>query len=82
MQSLLVETLEDEKYSPEVNEKGIVLAVRGENNDGRHLVLNTHLDTVPPHVPYERDGDVVRGRVRATRKARSQRSSTRSVRCR
>ncbi|NIC00915.1 M20/M25/M40 family metallo-hydrolase [Halobacterium sp. R2-5] len=27
-----------------------------------HLVLNTHLDTVPPHIPFEQEGDVVRGR--------------------
>lgn len=27
-----------------------------------HLVLNTHLDTVPPHLPAGRAGDVVRGR--------------------
>jgi acetylornithine deacetylase len=30
--------------------------------DGPHLVLNTHIDTVAPHVPFERDGDVIRGR--------------------
>ncbi len=26
------------------------------------MVLNTHMDTVTPHVAFERDGDVVRGR--------------------
>ncbi|WP_459192568.1 M20 family metallopeptidase [Halosimplex sp. J119] len=32
--------------------------------DGTHLVLNTHIDTVPPHVPFaeREDGDVVEGR--------------------
>ena len=34
----------------------------GGDAPGPHFVLNTHLDTVAPHVPYEREGDVVRGR--------------------
>ncbi|PSP89155.1 succinyl-diaminopimelate desuccinylase [Halobacteriales archaeon QS_4_69_34] len=29
---------------------------------GPHVVLNTHLDTVSPHVSFEREGDVLRGR--------------------
>ncbi|MFB6309117.1 MAG: M20 family metallopeptidase [Haloarculaceae archaeon] len=70
MRDLLVETLEAAGIEPRVDELGNVLAVRGdgdaagseENGDGTHLVLNTHIDTVPPHVPYEREGDVVRGR--------------------
>jgi acetylornithine deacetylase len=35
-----------------------------DDDDGRHLVLNTHVDTVPPHVPYaeREDGAVVEGR--------------------
>jgi acetylornithine deacetylase len=37
-----------------------VLATRGTGDP--HVVLNTHVDTVPPHVAFERDGDVVRGR--------------------
>ncbi len=32
------------------------------NADGPHIVLNTHLDTVSPHVPTERDGDLLHGR--------------------
>jgi len=60
MRELLVSTLEDERVSPTVDEAGNVLASRG---DGEfHVVLNTHVDTVPPHVPAERDGDVIRGR--------------------
>jgi len=65
MRSLLVETLEDAGVNARVDEGGNVVARRGvgENpDDGSHLLLNTHLDTVPPHVPYERDGDVIRGR--------------------
>jgi acetylornithine deacetylase/succinyl-diaminopimelate desuccinylase len=62
MRSLLVETLENAGQEPEVDEVGNVVATRDTGSDGPHLVLNTHLDTVPPHVPYGRDGDVVRGR--------------------
>lgn len=39
---------------------GCVVAERGEGDET--VVLNTHMDTVAPHVPYERDGDVIRGR--------------------
>lgn len=63
MRDFLVETLVREGYSPDVDERGNVLATRGTVPEhGFHLVLNTHLDTVPPHVPLEVDGDLVRGR--------------------
>ncbi|MDY6780635.1 MAG: succinyl-diaminopimelate desuccinylase, partial [Halobacteria archaeon] len=39
---------------------GCVVAEKGEGSP--HAVLNTHMDTVTPHVEYERDGDVIRGR--------------------
>ncbi|WP_158853498.1 M20 family metallopeptidase [Halorhabdus sp. CUG00001] len=61
MQSFLVETLESAGVSAHIDEAGNVLAHRG-SADGTHLLLNTHLDTVPPHVPFERDGEFVRGR--------------------
>ena len=41
---------------------GVDAADASTADTGPHIVLNTHLDTVSPHVPYERDGDVVRGR--------------------
>ena len=62
MRSLLVDALSDEGYEPEVDAVGCVVAARSGEFDGPHLVLNTHLDTVPPHIPYDRDGDVVWGR--------------------
>lgn len=34
----------------------------GESDERTHIVLNTHIDTVSPHIPYESDGEVVRGR--------------------
>ena len=60
MRELLVGTLESAGASPTVDDAGNVLARRGEGTP--HVVLNTHVDTVPPHVPFERDGDLVRGR--------------------
>jgi acetylornithine deacetylase len=63
MRDLLVETLSTEQQDVDIDEAGNVIASRGTTrNDGPHLVLNTHLDTVPPHIPYEHDGDIVRGR--------------------
>ena len=60
MRELLVGTLESEGVEPTVDDLGTVVATRGDGHT--HVVLNTHVDTVPPHVAYERDGDVVRGR--------------------
>ena len=64
MGSLLVDVLEDQGVNARVDGGGNVVAHRSGRDDAHshHLLLNTHLDTVPPHVPYERDGDVVRGR--------------------
>ncbi|ELY60467.1 succinyl-diaminopimelate desuccinylase [Natronococcus amylolyticus DSM 10524] len=61
MRELLLETLREAGHEPEVDARGNLLASRG-SDDGPHIVLNTHFDTVAPHVPYERDGDTVRGR--------------------
>jgi len=60
MRELLVETLRTEGLDPDVGEMGTVVATRGDGETT--VVLNTHIDTVPPHVPCERDGDVVHGR--------------------
>ncbi|WP_276271238.1 M20 family metallopeptidase [Haloarcula litorea] len=60
MRSLLVETLDDEGFDPTVDDRGSVLATAGAGDHeaaadaDTHLLLNTHIDTVPPHVPYER----------------------------
>ena len=63
MREFLVETLSEEGHKPDVDSKGnVVVSRKATNFSSSHLVLNTHLDTVPPHVPYERDGDIVRGR--------------------
>ena len=60
MQDLLVVTLDVEGEDPVVDDAGNVLASKGTGSP--HVVLNTHIDTVPPHLPYERDGDRVYGR--------------------
>ena len=63
MRDVLCETLEDNGIEPRVDEAGNVLASRGDD-DGTHVVLNTHIDTVSPHVPLEVDepAGVIRGR--------------------
>ncbi|WP_276300469.1 M20 family metallopeptidase [Halorussus lipolyticus] len=71
MRDLLVETLEsadtgaeDAEISVEVDDAGNTIAVRDSGRVGPHVVLNTHIDTVPPHVPFERDDEsgTIRGR--------------------
>lgn len=63
MRTLLTETLAQQGLSPDVDKEGNVIASRGtDGGDRPHLVLNTHIDTVPPHIPYEPNGDIVRGR--------------------
>jgi len=71
MRELLVETLAEAGADPVVDGAGNTLATRTaaghedgmaamEAGESPHLVLNTHIDTVPPHVPYgEREGGAV-----------------------
>ena len=60
MRALLCDRLAEHGVEPTVDDGGSVLATRG--SSGPHIVLNTHLDTVVPHVPAERDDDVLHGR--------------------
>lgn len=60
MRDMLFVTLDVEGEDPVVDDWGNVLATKGAGSP--HVVLNTHLDTVPPPLPYERDGDRVYGR--------------------
>ena len=69
MRELVVDALDRFDIDSEVVAGGCVVADKAsaDPDAGPHLVLNTHLDTVTPHVPFERgtaaDGsDVVRGR--------------------
>lgn len=58
MRTMLVEVLREHDIEVTVDSAGNVLAHRGATGSARpHLVLNTHIDTVPPHVaPERRDG--------------------------
>ncbi|WP_049922728.1 M20 family metallopeptidase [Halopiger djelfimassiliensis] len=66
MRTLLCETLEANGVDARVDDAGNVLATRGPTGENAetHVVLNTHIDTVSPHVSFERDegAGVVRGR--------------------
>jgi len=56
MRALVVETLDRFGVESEVVAGGCVLAEKRSDapDDGPHLVANTHLDTVTPHVPFAR----------------------------
>jgi acetylornithine deacetylase len=62
MREFLVETLRENGVDPFVDDAGNTLATKGTGSP--HVALNTHIDTVSPHVPYGRDDDegVIRGR--------------------
>ncbi|PSP55812.1 succinyl-diaminopimelate desuccinylase [Halobacteriales archaeon QS_1_67_19] len=62
MRELLGETLDAAGVERQVDAAGNTLAVRDSGVEGPHLVLNTHIDTVPPHVPFEREGGIIEGR--------------------
>ncbi|UPV73261.1 M20 family metallopeptidase [Halorussus limi] len=66
MRDLLVATLESAGADPavevSVDDAGNTLAVRDSGREGPHVVLNTHIDTVPPHVEFSRDDELIRGR--------------------
>ena len=64
MRDLLVATLDRAGVDPAIDDLGNVVATTGapdpdtaSDSDGTHLLLNTHIDTVPPHLPYERRED-------------------------
>ncbi|WP_277553233.1 M20 family metallopeptidase [Halobaculum limi] len=67
MREFLVDTLADHGTEPWVDNAGNVRATKGNPDAGPHVVFNTHIDTVPPHVSFERTTDdaghdVIRGR--------------------
>lgn len=57
---LLLAALREAGHDPAVDAAGNVRASRG--SGAPHLVFNTHIDTVAPHVPFERDAGA--GRIR------------------
>ena len=62
MRDALVATLADAGVEARVDDAGNALASKATTTEGPHVVLNTHVDTVPPHIPMNRDGDLLRGR--------------------
>jgi acetylornithine deacetylase len=60
MRDVLVETLSAHGVDPLVDDAGNTLATTGSGSP--HVVCNTHIDTVSPHVPYERADGVIHGR--------------------
>jgi len=57
---LLLDALRAGGHEPHVDAAGNVRASRGSGSP--HLVFNTHIDTVAPHVGFERSGETIRGR--------------------
>lgn len=51
MQSLVRDALQAAGHAPRIDDGDNLLVTKGDPTDGYHLVLNTHLDTVPPHRP-------------------------------
>ncbi|WP_410765096.1 M20 family metallopeptidase [Haloferax sp. DFSO60] len=62
MRDLLVSTIEAQGIDARVDDAGNTLASKGSADPETHLVLNTHIDTVSPHVPYERESGIIHGR--------------------
>lgn len=60
MRSLLVAELEAVDAAVSVDQAGNTIATKGSGDP--HIVLNTHIDTVTPHVPFERENGIIRGR--------------------
>jgi len=60
MRKFLTDTLEKHGFDPEVDEAGNTLCSRGSGSP--HLVLNTHIDTVKPHVEFEETEERIKGR--------------------
>ena len=57
MRALLVETVESRGIEATVDDAGNTLASKGASASEAttHLVFNTHIDTVSPHVPFSRE---------------------------
>ncbi|KAB1188834.1 MULTISPECIES: M20 family metallopeptidase [Haloferax] len=62
MRDLLVATLDEYGADPVVDDAGNTIAAKGASDPETHVVLNTHIDTVSPHVPYDREDGIIHGR--------------------
>lgn len=60
MREFLASELRNHGFTVSIDEAGNTVTTRGEGSP--HIVLNTHIDTVSPHVPFRREGDIIYGR--------------------
>ena len=60
MRNLLLDTLETHGIESRVDDAGNVIAERGTGRP--RIILNTHIDTVPPHLEFGRDDGRILGR--------------------
>jgi len=58
IQQFLLDTID----GAQLHETGCVTAKKTASDDGPEILLNTHMDVVSPHIEFERDGDIIRGR--------------------
>lgn len=59
IRNYLVETIDNASVH---EASGCVVAEKGPADGGPHLFLNSHMDVVPPHVPFQREGEIIKGR--------------------
>jgi len=60
MRTFLVNTLSSYGFETIVDSSGNTIATKGSGSP--HIVLNTHIDTVPPYLPFSTDMDTIYGR--------------------
>ncbi|MDY6765683.1 MAG: M20/M25/M40 family metallo-hydrolase [Halobacteria archaeon] len=58
MRDFLLENIDE----AEPHDSGCVVARKGRENEGRHVILNTHMDVVPPHIEFKREDEIIKGR--------------------
>jgi acetylornithine deacetylase len=58
IQSYLLEEIEGSVR----HDTGCISAEKEGDDAGPQIILNSHMDVVSPHLPFERDGDIIRGR--------------------
>lgn len=60
VQEYIVSYLKQHNETVTIDTFDNIIATKGTGNP--HYILNTHFDTVPPHIEYEKDGDIISGR--------------------
>lgn len=60
VRTYIADTLENHNINHRIDGNGNLIAHQGQGSP--HTVLNTHMDTVSPHIPFSREGGTVHGR--------------------